>query len=228
MRRSSTSWVVILTVTFAVANVVTAEPPAVDKWEKSIAAFETSDKEMPPPKRALLFVGSSSIRGWDLNESFPDLQTINRGFGGSEIADSIRYADRIIIPHQPKVVVVYAGDNDIAHDKSAETVLADYQKLTRKIHASLPETRIVFVAIKPSVKRWKLVETMRKANQMIRAAAMKDARLVFVDVDKPMIGSDGQPRRELFKEDGLHLNKQGYQLWAELVRPHLRGKRQGE
>lgn len=226
IRRIFLSFLLVAVVAVSIGGArVFAQATAPDKWEKSIAAFETRDKKDPPPKQALLFVGSSSIRGWDLGESFPDRQTINRGFGGSEIADSIRYADRIIIPYQPRVVVVYAGDNDISHGKSAETVLADYQKLTRTIHAGLPEARIVFVAIKPSIKRWNLVDEMRKANAMIRKAAAKDARLEFVDIDTPMIGDDGQPRKELFKADGLHLNKQGYQLWSKSVRPYLNAKR---
>lgn len=216
---------IVSAVTVSSGEGVFAQTAAPDKWEKSIAAFEARDKKDPPPKQALLFVGSSSIRGWNLGESFPDRQTINRGFGGSEIADSNRYADRIIIPYQPRVVVVYAGDNDIAHGKNAATVLTDYQKLTRTIHAALPKARIVFVAIKPSIKRWKLVAEMRKANDLIRQAAAKDARLEFVDVDTPMIGDDGQPRKDLFKADGLHLNKQGYQLWAKMVRPHLNVQR---
>lgn len=223
MPQCLTSLTIALTLlAWAGSEVATAQVAEADKWEKSIAAFEARDKEDPPPQRALLFVGSSSIRGWDLGESFPDLRTINRGFGGSQIADSIRYADRIILPYRPRVVVVYAGDNDIGQGKKAETVFADYQTLTRTIHAGLPETRIVFVAIKPSIKRWKLIEEIRKANALIREAAGKDARLEFVDVDTPMIGDDGQPRQELFKDDGLHMNKQGYQLWSKLVRPHLK------
>ncbi|MDP6554679.1 MAG: SGNH/GDSL hydrolase family protein [Pirellulaceae bacterium] len=222
MRRGFWSLIAALTVVSTAGQCALAQTAAADKWEKSIAAFESRDKVDPPPQGALLFVGSSSIRGWDLGESFPDRNTINRGFGGSEIADSIRYADRIIIPYQPRVIVVYAGDNDIAHGKDVETVFADYQSLTRTIHASLPKARIVFVAIKPSIKRWELVEEMRKANGMIREATAKDARLEFVDVDTPMIGDDGQPRKDLFKADGLHLNKQGYQLWSKLVRPHLK------
>lgn len=199
-----------------------AQTNSSDKWEKEIADFEDRDKTDPPPQHALLFVGSSSIRGWDLHESFPDRMTINRGFGGSEIADSIRYANRIIFPYKPRVIVVYAGDNDINNGKDAKTVFKDYQTLTRKIHAKLPKARIVFVAIKPSIKRWRLVEKMRKANQLILEATTKDARLEFVDIDKPMIGDDGLPRKELFKADGLHLNKQGYQLWAEVTRPYLK------
>jgi lysophospholipase L1-like esterase len=167
-------------------------------------------------------VGSSSIVGWDLKEYFPDLQAINRGFGGSEIADSVHFADRILLPHEPRVVVLYAGDNDIARGKSPQQVLADYQAFAKKVHDASPQTRIVFIAIKPSLKRWHLVDKMREANKLIERATDTDPRQTFVDIDQPMIGPDEKPRPELFKQDGLHLNAAGYDLWSSLVRPHLK------
>jgi len=106
--------------------------------------------------------------------------------------------------------------------KSPQQVLADYRALVAKVHAKLPKTRIAFVAVKPSIKRWNLVEKMREANALVQAETEKDERLVFVDVDRPMIGDDGKPRPELFKPDGLHLNEKGYELWSDLVRPYLK------
>jgi len=211
-----------------IAGPLLAQPPqekekAPDRWEPAIAKFEARDKQKPPPKQAILFVGSSSIVGWNVEKSFPGLAVINRGFGGSQIADSVRYADRIVVPYEPRIVVFYAGDNDIAAGKSPQQVLADYQALVKKVHAAVPKTRIVFVSIKPSLKRWALVEKMRQANALIKAAAEKDPRLVFLDVDKPMLGTDGKPRGELFQPDGLHLNAAGYKLWSDLLRPHLQG-----
>jgi len=100
--------------------------------------------------------------------------------------------------------------------------LADYRQFVAKVHAKLPKTRIVFVAIKPSISRWRLVEKMRAANSLIKAEADADDRLVFLDIDRPMIGDDGKPREELFKSDGLHLNPTGYELWSDLLRPHLK------
>jgi lysophospholipase L1-like esterase len=198
-----------------------AKPPKESRWEPAIARFEAQDRKSPPAKGGVLFVGSSSIRGWDLAKSFPKHRPLNRGFGGSQVADSVQFAERIILKHAPRVVVVYAGDNDIAAGKSPETVLADYRALVKKIHASLPKTRIVYIAIKPSLSRWKLVDKMRAANALIGAEAKKDPRLRFVDIDKPMIGSDGKPRKELFRPDGLHLNYAGYKLWTSLVLAEL-------
>ena len=192
-----------------------------NRWEPHVQRFEQQDRVKPPPKGGILFVGSSSIVGWDLKKCFPDLPVINRGFGGSQISDSIHFAERIVLPYRPKVIVLYAGDNDVAGGKTPKQVVADYRTFVAKVHQALPKTRIVYVAIKPSIRRWHLVDKMRQANAAIKAAARSDPRLVFVDVDPPMIGQDGKPRGELFKPDGLHLNAAGYQLWSDLVRPHL-------
>ncbi len=193
-----------------------------NRWEPKIRAFEALDKKQPPPQGAILFVGSSSIVGWDLNKCFPDLETINRGFGGSQVADSLKFAERIVLPYRPRVIVFYAGDNDVAAGKTPQRILADYRQFVAKVHAALPNTRIVFVAIKPSLARWRLVGKMREANRLIGEVTEKDPRLVFLDIDAPMIGADGNPRPELFKKDGLHLNAEGYKLWSDLVRPHLK------
>ena len=189
------------------------------RWEAAIKKFEEQDKANPPARDGALFVGSSSIRLWKLDESFPNLNAINRGFGGSEIADSTHFADRLILKHEPKLVVLYAGDNDIAKGKSAETVTDDYRKFVKVVHARLPESRIVFIAIKPSIKRWSLADKNAKANAAILKICKKDERLEYADIWKPMIGEDGKPRPELFAKDGLHLNSRGYELWTSIVKP---------
>ena len=195
-------------------------PPT--RWESTIEKFEAADRQSPPKPGGALFIGSSSIRLWDLDESFPDEENlINRGFGGSHMADSTHYAERIAIPYKPRVIVVYAGDNDIAGNKTPQRVLSDYRAFVKKIHAKLPETRIAYIAIKPSISRWKLVDKMRAANALIQKETESDQRLSFVDIDTPMIGDDGKPREELLAKDGLHLSKGGYKIWSDLVRPHL-------
>ena len=204
------------------------DKPSFDKWEKDIAAFEQKDKESPPPKNAVLFAGSSSIRRWDLKKSFPDLDAINRGFGGSQIADSTHFAPRIILKAEPRRIVFYAGDNDLAAGKSPESVRDDYKQFAARVRAKLPEAKIVFVSIKPSVLRWGLAEKMRTANTLIAGAMKDDPKQVFVDIWPAMLGPDGKPRRELFVFDGLHLSAEGYKVWAGLVKPHLVAPPAGE
>ena len=198
------------------------DKPNFARWEKAIAAFEQQDQEKPPPPDAVLFVGSSSIRLWDVAKSFPGVATVNRGFGGSQLADSIHFAPRIVLKHKPRVVVLYAGDNDLAAGKTPEQVAADFRAFARVVHEALPRTRVVFIAIKPSLARWKLWDKVQQANALIAAQCQQDERLVYVDVAKPMLGADGKPRSELFVKDGLHLSAEGYAVWTAVLKPHLK------
>lgn len=192
-----------------------------EKWEKAIARFEAAAAQNRPPQGALLFVGSSSIRLWDLSAHFPKEATINRGFGGSELADSLHFADRIIIPHRPRVIFLYAGDNDIAGGKSAEEVTTDYGEFVTKIQKALPEAHLVFLPIKPSLARWAQWPEMEKANQLIRKRAAQNPLLDYLDTATPMLGPEGRPEPDLFRKDGLHLNEKGYRLWSGIVRRWL-------
>jgi lysophospholipase L1-like esterase len=159
---------------------------------------------------------------WDLAASFPDRDTINRGFGGSELEDSLHFADRIVIPHQPKVIFLYAGDNDIQGGKSAARVVDDYRKFVAKIHAALPQTGIVFLPIKPSLSRWEKWPEMKKANEAILGLSKKNPLLHSLDTAAPMLGQAGRPKPGLFQKDGLHLNRKGYAVWTEVVSDWLK------
>ena len=198
------------------------DAPDFSRWEKDIAAFEKRDMDAPPPRYAVLFAGSSSIRLWDLKKSFPDQEVINRGFGGSQIADSTHFAPRIIVKAAPRVIVFYAGDNDIASGKTPEQVSADFQDFAALVHKELPKTRIIFLSIKPSPARWAMVDKQRKANGLVEAYCKGSDYLTYLDVAAPLLGDDGKPRTELFVKDGLHLNEKGYALWASLLGPLLK------
>lgn len=196
---------------------------APEKWAAAIDKFTQADATNPPPRQGVVFVGSSSIVKWTtLEQDFPGVKVINRGFGGSELGDSAFYADRIVTPYQPRIVVVYAGDNDLKAGKTPEAVFAAFKELVAKVHAKLPETRIVFIGVKPSPSRWDIREAGMKANALISAECAKDKRLRFVDVWQPMLDAKGEPRRELFVADMLHLSAAGYAVWTPLVAAQLK------
>jgi lysophospholipase L1-like esterase len=196
--------------------------PPTNRWESAIAAFEAMDRTNPPPRQAILFVGSSSIRLWpNLSQDFPGHKVIQRGFGGSELSDAVTFADRIVLPYRPPIILVYAGDNDIANGKSPERVLADLKAFTKKVHAALPQTRIGFIAIKPCPARKAFLRQVKDTNRLIKEYIGQDTNLFFVDVFTPMLDPDGGLRPELLGKDGLHLNEKGYALWASIIRPVL-------
>ena len=202
-------------------QLTTAAADDADRWEEAMQTFEKADSANPPPKGGIVFFGSSSFRRWDLEKSFPGMGLINRGFGGSQMSDAIRYLDRAVLPLEPRTIFVYEGDNDIGGGKTPEIVEADYRTFVEKARAALPNVKIVFVAIKPSIRRWELIDVARDANARVKAITETDDLLEYIDVDAPLLDSNGQPRADLFIEDDLHLNEAGYEIWTELIRPYL-------
>jgi len=201
------------------------QAPAHDyaKWEKDVAAFEAADKTSPPPKNAILFVGSSTIVRWKtLPQDFPKFPIVNRGFGGNEIADSTYYADRIIIPYRPRRILLRAGGNDLHNGKTPEQVLADFKAFVAKIHARLPETEIVFISLAPSIARWDERDAARKLNALVADYVNRTPRVQYIDAYNISLDAKGQPRPELFVEDKLHFSPEGYKLLIERVRPYVR------
>lgn len=201
----------------------TGAAPDTSRWESDIQAFEAADQASAPPEGGVVFVGSSSIRLWrTLEEDFEGLPVINRGFGGSEMDDALEFADRIVIPYRPRMVVVYAGDNDLWSEQTPQQVFGNFQALVEKVHASLPETRVAFIAVKPSVARWSIADRVRETNALVEQYAASHPLVDYIDIFTPMLGPDGTPRPELFVEDGLHLNEAGYELWESVVEPVVR------
>jgi|SRR5579872_1530878 len=215
----------------AILLVVATQPPIapqpreVDpfaKWEKSIAAIEKNLQANPPKTGSVFFVGSSTIVKWDLKKYFPDYSYVNVGFGGSAIADSTHFAQRIIAPFKPSTIVFYAGDNDIAAGRKAEQVAEDFRAFVSVARKDNLSCKVLFLAVKPSIARWKMFEEQKKANSLVRLFCEKGDRLAYVDTVTPMLGEDGKPRVDLFVKDGLHLSPKGYELWTEIVNKALK------
>lgn len=193
-----------------------------NSFEKEILAFEARDKTNPPPKHAILFVGSSSIRLWKtLTQDFPQYHVINRGFGGSQVSDSIYFTDRIVTPYEPDVIVIYAGGNDINAKKSPETVAADFKTFVAGVRTKLPKVKIAYIAIAGNPSRWAQVDKVREANKLIRDFTATQDGLSFIDVFPAMMSADGTPQPDIFVADKLHMNEKGYAIWKRVVGEHL-------
>jgi lysophospholipase L1-like esterase len=192
------------------------------KWEKDIAAFEAEDARQPPPHGAVLFTGSSSIRMWtNLAADLPELTTLRRGFGGSQMVDLLHFTDRLVLPYRPSKLFVYEGDNDLAAGVPPAELARLFKQFVRRVHAALPATDIYYIAVKPSPSRWFLSPQAQEANAAIAAYARRAPRVHFVDIRNPMLGPDGRPNPSLFLEDRLHMNAQGYAIWTREIRHAL-------
>ena len=194
---------------------------------QEINAFWEADKKQLPPQNAVLFMGSSSVRIWTtLSQDFPEIPVINRGFGGSQIFESTYYADYIAFPYAPKMIVMFAGTNDLSYgNKSPEQVLKDYQEFVAKIHEKLPNVRIAYISISPTVQRWNNESKVLEANYLISKFVHENdsptLKLSFLDTHSQLLTLTGEPSPKLLQGDGLHLNADGYKLLVSIVKPRI-------
>lgn len=187
-------------------------------WEQEINAFAAADRQSFPAPGGVVFVGSSSIRFWStLKEDFPELHTINRGFGGSHLEDVNYYANQIVFQYKPKVVVLYAGENDIVAAKSVQNVFDDFKKFVSLLHTNLPKTRLIYISVKPSPSRVVFTQLFKELNAKIKEETKRDRRLSYVDVFSPMSDANGEPRKDIFLSDQLHMNAEGYKIWHKVL-----------
>ncbi len=225
--RMSVSSVILGFLICAASQFSAAKPPESLKWEKDIQAFEAADRAKPPTQGAILFIGSSTIRFWKtLAQDFPEYNVINRGFGGCQIVDCTYYVDRIVVPYNPRLIVLRAGGNDIQAGKTPEQVAADFQAFVEKVHAKLPKVRIAYMTINATPSRWANVEREKKANQLIKDYIAANDNLDYINTYDATMGADGKPRRELFVKDRLHFNADGYKIQAAKVRDYLAQRRE--
>jgi lysophospholipase L1-like esterase len=179
------------------------------------------DRESPPPACPVLFVGSSSIRMWEsLAEDMAPLPVLNRGFGGSKISEASLYFERVVAPYRPRAIVFYAGENDLDAGETPDAAAAHFRRFLELKRSRLGSTPVFYISAKPSKSRLSQLDRQSQLNASIRALAGKD--LTFIDVATPML-SNGQPR-DLYVEDGLHMNADGYAIWRGLVRDALEDK----
>ena len=192
------------------------------RWEETIVKFEMQDQIHPPAKGAVLFTGSSSIAMWqDIEETFPEYEIINRGFGGSEFSDLIYYADRIIYPYEPSQIFIYEGDNDLAAGESIDSILKEAQELREEIRRKLPNVPVIFISPKPSISRWELKEDYEKLNKALEDFAANSELTGFADVWSAMLDEKGEVRKDVFLEDDLHMNSKGYKIWKTVLMPFM-------
>ncbi|HSC54299.1 MAG TPA: GDSL-type esterase/lipase family protein [Phnomibacter sp.] len=192
-------------------------------FASEIKAFKKNDSLKMPPKNRILFVGSSSFTKWtDVQQYFTRQTIINRGFGGSSLPDLIYYTPDVIYPYKPKQIVVYCGENDMTgKNVTADTVLNRFKKLHGLIRAKYPKVALLYVSIKPSPSRRRLMGEIVIANARIREFLSHDKHAVFVNVYDAMLQPNGQPDGSLFTSDSLHMNASGYALWKKLMDPYV-------
>lgn len=216
MIRLTFAWLCLTVAVSAQAQPSTTPPP----FQSEIEAFAAADRANPPPPCGMLFVGSSSIRMWEsLAKDMAPHRVINRGFGGSTIADVNLHFDRVVAPYRPRAIFFYAGENDVDFGRSPEQTVAEFRTFMSKKTRALGSTPVYFISLKPSKARFTQLAKQWQVNAAVRQLAAARADLDFVDVASAMMDT-GKPR-DIFQSDALHMTDAGYRIWKRILRPKV-------
>lgn len=199
------------------------KPAQLMKWEQKMKRYERADSINPPSKGVILFVGSSTVENWkSLAKDFPGKDVLNRGVSGTKTIDLINYKDRLITPYHPKQIFIYEGDNDIGYKWTPEEILFQIKKLFFILREEKPEAELIFISIKPSVRRLKDTERIEKTNALIKEFVEQQENAAYADVYTPMFTPEGELYPEHYREDGLHLTPEGYAVWKEVISKYIK------
>ena len=200
-----------------------APDPDPARFAKDIAAFDAADAKSPPAKGGIVFTGSSSVRLLDIPKYFPGTGALNRGFGGSHISEVNHYLDRCVLRYEPSIVVLYCGGNDLWDKKSPEQVEEDFTEFRTRLFEKLPEAKLIILAVRPSPSRISIIENEANLNERFRKAAEADKRITYIagSCDR-YLDEAGKPIPKYFVADGLHMSPAGYEIWKEILTPHLK------
>ena len=211
----------VVAVALLAANAVyAAEYADPERFRGAIDAFQAAEAESVPARGAVVATGSSSMRGWHgrIADDLAPLTIIPRGFGGSNMHDVRHFLNELVLRHEPRAVLLYEGDNDVAAGLAPEQILAEFDAIDAAIAERLPETRIYILAVKPSIARWGALAHHGRHERPVQGRADNDPRLTYIDIATPMLGEDGKPLAEIFIADMLHMNGLGYDIWRDAVR----------
>lgn len=216
---------IVLTLACATPLAAQVADPDPARYADTFDDWATQDAENTVPDDPIVFVGSSSINFWRTAEYFPQFPVVNRGFGGSQASDATHWVHEAVLKYDPSIVVYYEGDNDVSAGKKAGQIIEDMREFAEAVHAESPGTHVVFLSVKPSLRRWELWDEMQATNALIEEYAASHYNVHYVDVGTDMLGANGEPIPELFVQDGLHMTPAGYEIWTRLVTPVLAGLR---
>jgi len=189
-----------------------------------IQTFKKEDSLKTPTKNPVLFIGSSSFTKWtSLQQDFPAIPVLNRAFGGSTLLDVIRFEEEVVFKYEARKIVIYCGENDLASSDTITSteVFNRFKILYEDIRKKQTKVPIIFVSIKPSISRWKMKEKQIETNKLIEAFINKERNVVFVNIWDKMLDENGNPKKDIFGSDNLHMNEKGYEIWIDALKDKL-------
>ena len=198
------------------------------KFQGEIECFQAADRQSPPARNGVLFVGDSDIRLWttdgEFDRAFRGLPALNRGFGGARTWEVVEYFSRIVEPYRPRAIVYCCGDNDVSclREAGGETAVRGFSEFLDQVRKGLPETKKVFyLAIHPAPVIVTLWDVRERVNARIEQICAASGLAEFVDYLHLLRDGQGRLQPEHFRQDGLHFSTPFYRTLAAFLGPRL-------
>ena len=187
-------------------------------YEDEIKGLERKRDAMPD-KSGLIFYGSSSFRLWkSLESDLSAYKAINLGFGGSTLSACSWFFERVMEGFKPTAIIIYAGDNDLGDGRHPEEVFIFFKQLLSQIRIKFGDIPVGFISVKPSFKRWNIINSISYTNKIIEAEIKKEkGKTFFINIHSKMADDAGFPKKDLFQSEGLHINEKGYAIWKKII-----------
>ena len=211
-------FVVLVVQTHAQSSASTVGNP----FERNVQAYEAADRANPPPQKAILLVGDSQFFRWKtVAEDLPEYSVVNRGIDSFQTSDLVHFADRLVLPYNPRMIILHVGGNDVHVGKTSEQILTDFKSFVAKVRAHFPSVAIAFSSTTPGPGRREEWSRRKEANRVIKEYIATEPNLLFIDLWDAMLSQDGTPREDLWVADRVHPNHAGYLLRVKIMRPLL-------
>jgi len=198
-----------------------APTPTTSKFADEVGRFAS----LPSPAQGgVLLVGSSTFKRWtNAVTDLAPLPVTNRAFGGSQTSHQLMFFDQVVTPCHPQLIVWYCGSNDIKGKKDPASVLERTEEWLDKVKKLDPSTQVLLVSIHRSPQKRKdgQLEGVDAVNRGYEELSQRREGVFYVDVNPALETESGEPKTELYVEDGLHLNLNGYVKMTALLKPAI-------
>lgn len=175
----------------------------------------------------VVFLGDSITDGWRTKgkdvwkRSFEPLKAANFGIGGDQTQHVIwRLQNGELEGYKAKAFVVMIGTNNLKGNSPVE-IAQGIKTIVDLIRQKQPQAKVLLLGIfprgpNPTVRARGLIKDVNE-----RIAKFDDGKTVkYLDIGEKFLSKDGVISPKIMP-DYLHLSEQGYQIWADAIKPVL-------
>lgn len=170
-------------------------------------------------KADIVFLGDSITARCDWSEVFPEYVTANRGIG-SDTTQGVKNRLNSVVSLRPEMVVILIGVNDVSYKIEAQST-DNMSTILKELKEAIPDLKIIVVSVLPATSDMSTLYKIRDMNESFKTVC-KEKACTFLDVYGAFAKENGTPRMELYSDDIIHLNGEGYSVLFDALEDKIK------